>query len=141
MCVRSCDHYLFHFYTVPVSLDSEPSLPHLMERVAAVIPNKCEMVGLQLGLTLAELQVIGPRHPTLEEHQRAFGEIFDVWRRRGTPPYTWRTLIGVLRSASVGEVLLSDQLTSWITQRPCHHPPHQVIHHQAMNSGPSCCIV
>ena len=87
-----------------------------MERVAAVIPNKYEMVGLQLGLTLAELQVIGPRHPTLEEHQRAFGEIFDVWRRRGTPPYTWRTLIGVLRSASVGEVLLSDQLTSWITQ-------------------------
>ena len=77
-----------------------------MERVAAVIPNKCEMVGLQLGLTLAELQVIGPRHPTLEEHQRV----------SGTPPYTWRTLIGVLRSASVGEVLLSDQLTSWITQ-------------------------
>ena len=31
----SCDHYLFHLGTVPVTLDSEPSLQHLMEKVAA----------------------------------------------------------------------------------------------------------
>ena len=117
MCVRSCDHYLFHLGTVSASLDSEPSLQHLMEKVAAVIPHKHEMVGLQLGLTLAQLQVIGPRQPNLEEYHRAFGEIFDMWRRRRSPPYTWRTLTGVLRSASVGEVQLSDQLTSWITQQ------------------------
>eukprot|EP00731_Ephydatia_muelleri_P004218 Em0002g394a len=42
--------------TLPVSLDSEPSLQHLMEKVAAVIPSKYEMVGLQLGLTPAQLQ-------------------------------------------------------------------------------------
>ena len=42
-----------------------------MNKVAAVIPHKYEMVGLQLRLSLAELQVIGPRHPTLEEHHRA----------------------------------------------------------------------
>eukprot|EP00731_Ephydatia_muelleri_P011043 Em0005g1629a len=90
--------------------------PWIMDKVAAVIPHKYEMVGLQLRLSLAELQVIGPRHPTLEEHHRAFGEMFGVWRRRGSPPYTWRTLNDVLRSASVGEVLLSDQLISWITQ-------------------------
>ena len=117
VCGRSCDHYLFHLGTLPVSLDSEPSLQHLMEKVAAVIPSKYEMVGLQLGLTLAQLQVISPRQPNLEEHHRAFGEIFDVWRRRGSPPYTWKTLTGVLRSACVGEVLLSEQLTTWITQQ------------------------
>ena len=121
MWSRSCDHYLFNLCTVPVSFDSEPSLPHLIDKVAAVIPHKYEMVGLQLRLSLAELQVIGPRHPTLEEHHRAFGEMFGVWRRRGSPPYTWRTLIVVLRSASVGEVLLSDQLTFWIT----HNDPLQ----------------
>ena len=104
------DHYLFHLDTADVSLDSEPSLPHLLEKVAAVIPHKYELIGLQLGLSLAELQVIGPRHPTLEEHHRAFGEMFGVWRRRGSLPYTWRTLINVLRSPSVGEVLLSEQL-------------------------------
>ena len=56
-----------HLCTVPLSLDSEPSLPHLMDRVAAVIPHKFETVGLQLGLTLGELQVIGPHHPSLSE--------------------------------------------------------------------------
>ena len=39
MCVAvPFDHHLFHLCTVPLSLDSEPSLPHLMDRVAAVIP-------------------------------------------------------------------------------------------------------
>ena len=119
MCAgRLCHQNLFHLCTVTVSLDSEPSLPLLMDKVAAVIPNKYEMVGLQLHLSLAELQVIRPQHQSLENYHRAFGEIFDVWRRRGSLPYTWRTLINVLRSASVGEVSLSDELTSWITQ---HH--------------------
>ncbi|KAL5506596.1 hypothetical protein EMCRGX_G008278 [Ephydatia muelleri] len=103
--------------TVSVSLDSEPSLQHLMEKVAAVIPHKYEMVGLQLGLTLAQLQVIGPRQPNLKEHHRAFREIFCEWRRCRSSPYTWKILTGVLRSASVGEVLLSEQLTTWITQQ------------------------
>ena len=116
VCGRSCDHYLFHLCTDPVSLDSEPSLQHLMDKVAAVIPHKYELIGLQLRLSLAELQVIGPRRPTLEEHHRAFDEMFGVWRRRGSLPYSWRTLIDVLKSPSVGEVLLSEQLTSWITQ-------------------------
>ena len=113
MCV--VDHVIT-ICSISVSLDSEPSLPHLMDKVAAVIPHKYELIGLQLRLSLAELQVIGPRHPTLEEHHRVFGEMFGVWRRRGSLPYTWRTLINVLRSPSVGEVLLSEQLTSWITQ-------------------------
>ena len=98
-----------------MTLDSEPSLAHLMDKVAAVIPSKYELVGLQLGLTLSQLHVMRPQHQGLEGYQIAFGELFGEWRRRGSPPYSWRTLIGVLRSASVGEVLLSDQLTSWVT--------------------------
>eukprot|EP00731_Ephydatia_muelleri_P004065 Em0002g241a len=126
--------------TVPVTLDSEPSLQHLMEKVAAVIPSKCWAIGFQLGLATAELQAICPQHQGLENHHRAYGEIFDVWRRRGSPPYTWRTLTGVLRSASVDEVLLSEQLTSWIT--PCgssntnntiqsDHVPHVTLDHDS----------
>ena len=120
VCGRSCDHYLFHLCTDPLSLDSEPSLDHLLDKVAAVIPHKYELIGLQLRLSLAELQVIGPRHPTLEEHHRAFGEMFDVWRRRRSLPYTWRTLIDVLMSPSVDEVLLSKQLTLITRKRPRH---------------------
>ena len=117
ICGTNCS---IHLCTVPLSLDSEPSLPHLMEKVAAVIPNKYMIVGLQLGLTMAELEVIGPKYSTLEEMYRAFSEMFGVWRRRGSSPYTWRTIIDVLKSASVGEVVLSDTLTSWITGTSIH---------------------
>eukprot|EP00731_Ephydatia_muelleri_P012653 Em0006g1547a len=96
-------------------LDSEPSLPLLMDKVAK-IPSKCWAIGLQLGLTTAELQAICPQQQGLENYHRAFGEIFGEWMRRRSLPYTWRTLINVLRSPSVGEVLLSEQLTSWITR-------------------------
>ena len=87
-----------------------------MNRVAAVIPQKCEAVGLQLGLTLAEVQTIRPLHQSLDDHHRAFREIFGVWMRRGSPPYTWRTIIDVLRCTSVSEDLLSKKLTSWINK-------------------------
>ena len=87
-----------------------------MDRVVALIPHKYEMVGYQLGFTSAQLQAIRPQHQSLgeEEFKRAFREVFREWSSRGSPPYTWRTIIGVLRSASVGEVLLSEKLTSWI---------------------------
>ena len=115
--VKQCGSHLTttFLHTVPLFLDSEPSLPHLMEKVAAVIPHKYMTVGLQLGLTMAQMQAIHPLHQSLEDHHRAFGEVFGVWRKCGSPPYTWRTIIDVLKTASVGEVLLSDTLTSWIT--------------------------
>eukprot|EP00731_Ephydatia_muelleri_P004067 Em0002g243a len=103
--------------TVPVTLDSEPSLQHLMEKVAAVIPSKYEMVGLQLGLTPAQLQAIRPQHQSLEDYHRAFGEILDEWRRRGSPPLHLGDIDWCVEKCSVGEVLLSEQLTSWITQQ------------------------
>ena len=65
VCGRSCDQYLFHPCTVPVSLDSEPSLPLLMDKVAAVIPSEYKMVGLQLGLTQDELQAIRSQHQSV----------------------------------------------------------------------------
>eukprot|EP00731_Ephydatia_muelleri_P012519 Em0006g1413a len=112
-------------------LDSEPSLPHLMGKVAAVIPSKCWAIGLQLGLTTAELQAICPQQQGLENYHRAFSEIFGEWRRRGSLPYTWRTLIDVLRSPSVGEVLLSDQ-----------HAAINTVIHQSLAAAkvPSCLL-
>ena len=97
-----------------VSLDSEPSLQDLMSYVAAVIPSKYEMIGLQLGVTLVDLDTIRSQHQSLDDYRGAFRKIFVEWEGRRSPPYTWRTLIAVLRSASVGEVQLSERLTSRI---------------------------
>ena len=69
-----------------------------------------ETVGLQLGLTLAEVHTIRPLHQSLEDQLGALREIFGWWRRNGSPPYSWRTIIDVLKCASAGEVLLSEQL-------------------------------
>ena len=33
-------------------------------------------------------------------------EVFDLWQKRGSPPYTWTTIIGVLKAELVGEVQL-----------------------------------
>ena len=103
-----------HHFTVPLSLDSQPSQPHLTDRIAVVIPSKYEQVGRLLGLSMAQLQAIHPLQQRLEDHHRAFEEVFGERKRRGSPPYTWRTIIDVLRSAYIGEVLLADQLTSWL---------------------------
>ena len=79
-----------------------------------MIPNKYEEIGLQLGLTMAEIQAIHPLQQCLEDYYKAFNEVFGVWKKRGSPPYTWETLIGVLKTESVGEVSLADELTTWI---------------------------
>eukprot|EP00731_Ephydatia_muelleri_P012571 Em0006g1465a len=79
----------------PVSLDSEPSLPLLMEKVAAVIPSKCWAIGLQLGLTAAELQAICPQQQGLENYHRAFALVGLLPSSTGgSPPHP--ALVGLL---------------------------------------------
>ena len=80
--------FFLHPIQFTLSLDGEPLLPHLMDTIATVIPHKFETVGIQLGFTLGELQVIGPHLPTIEDHQSAFREMFCVWRKRRSPPFT-----------------------------------------------------
>lgn len=99
-------------YTDLLFLDDEPSLSLLMNKVAAKIPDKYEAVGLQLGLTQGQLQAIRPRNQCLQDHHRAFSEIFGMWSRHEMPPYTWRTIIDVLKCPAVDEVPLSEELTS-----------------------------
>ena len=80
VCCRLFDHHLFHLFTVPLPLNSEPSLPHLMEKVAVFISQKYEMVGLQLGLKLSQIKTICSLHQSLEDYHKSFGEMFDAWK-------------------------------------------------------------
>lgn len=93
-------------------MDSEPTLQLLEDKVVTEIPNMYESVGIQLGLKLAEIHVLRPAYPSLEETRRAYRAIFDLWRKNGSPPYTWRTIIDVLKA--VGEKRLSTNVASWI---------------------------
>eukprot|EP00731_Ephydatia_muelleri_P002854 Em0001g2854a len=98
----------------PLSMEGEPPLRLLMEKVAAEIPNKWMEVGIQLVISKAVLDVLHPRPQCLEDNHRAFSEIFELWRRRASRPYKWSTIIEVLKSGHVGEDRLSSELTTWI---------------------------
>lgn len=96
-------------------MEVEPSLPDLMEHVAAAIPHKWREVGIELGIQQAYLDVLRPRPHCLKDNHRAFCEIFELWRRRVPCPYKWSTIIEVLKTTRVDEDSLSAQLTSRIT--------------------------
>ncbi|KAL5517553.1 hypothetical protein EMCRGX_G003115 [Ephydatia muelleri] len=98
----------------PLSMEREPPLPLLMEKVAVAIPNKWMEVGIQLYIPKSDLDVLCPRSQFLEDNHRAFSEIFELWRRRASRPYKWSTIIEVLKSGHVGEDRLSSELTTWI---------------------------
>ena len=115
ICV-ACRSLAYIIYAVPLSMEDEPSLPLLMDKVAAKILTKYEAVGIQLGLQKADLDVLRPRPQTVEDNRRAFSEIFDMWRRQVSRPYKWSTIIEVLNTEHVAEYRLSAELTSWITE-------------------------
>ena len=91
--------------------DDSPNRDDLMNDVAAVIPAKWRLVGVQLKLpngTLDEIQVQNAGKPY--ECKHSFEQVFDGWRSLGTSPYTWKTMINALCSPAVGEVKLANEL-------------------------------
>ena len=37
-----------------------------------------------------------------------------MWQRRGDPPFTWATIIEVLKTPTVGENQLAKELEEWL---------------------------
>lgn len=44
-------------------------------------------------------------------------EIFCQWKERGHPPYTWATILDVLKSPEVDEVELAQELEQWLVRQ------------------------
>ena len=88
-------------------------LGDLMNDVAAVIPAKWRLVGVQLKLptgTLDEIQAQNSGRP--DECKHSFEQVFTRWRSLGTSPYTWKTMIGALCSPAVGEEKLANKINT-----------------------------
>ena len=101
----------YHFS--PEVDDHTPNLDDLMNDVAAVIPSKWRLVGVQLKLpngTLDEIQAQNAGRP--DQCILSFEQVFAKWRSLGTSPYTWMTMINALRSPAVGEVTLANKLNT-----------------------------
>ena len=79
----------------------------LANRVAAVIPHKWSQVAIQLELSTGERKAI--EKDKTESFER-FMAVLEHWERSCSLPYSWETLITALKSASVSEQNLAEQL-------------------------------
>ena len=102
------------WYSLVPEVDEHiPNVDDLMTDVAAVIPAKWRLVGVQLKLpngTLDEIQAQNNGRPN--ECILSFEQVFAKWRSLGTSSYTWKTVINALRSPAVGEVTLANELNT-----------------------------
>ena len=89
------------------ALQTEPSLPDLLNLIAAKIPDKWKEVGIQLGHSLNELDAIYDQRSRNALH--CYTDVFDTWMKKETR--TWASLIKVLMSPSVDEISLATTIS------------------------------
>ena len=95
---------------------SSLSAKDLMNDVAATIPAKWRVFGIQLNVSSNELDRIWDENP--QDCQGSFQKMLDHWKKTSTSPYTWRTIIDALKAPAVGEVARANYLeTKYISNK------------------------
>ena len=88
-----------------------PELLDLMNEIASAIPAKWRDVGIQLGLSTGTLDGIQSENGSNPRAcLRSFEKVLTEWKQQHPKPYTWDTIIGVLKTPSVGEIKLAEAL-------------------------------
>ena len=101
--------YTIHLGDLKLNLTSKPALPDLMSKVAAKTPDKWMQIGVQLGIDVNQLNAIESKRRT--DTNSIFIDVFSAWEKQhGNMPYTWSTVINVLKSPAVGENALAQTL-------------------------------
>ena len=97
---------------IPAPLQKRPKQSDLMNQVAALILHKWRDVGLQFELDNYDLDAINSRY--LGDVKTCFAQVFYLWKRNRSHPYTWATIIEILRANGVGEIQLANELEKWV---------------------------
>ena len=79
----------------------------LANSVAAIIPHKWKQVAIQLELSRGERKAIEKDE---DECFDRFVAVFEHWKQSSCQSFTWKTLVEALKSPSVGEQSLAEQL-------------------------------
>lgn len=101
------------------ALQTEPSHRDLLNLVAAVIPNKWKEVGIQLGLSPGELDVIYDRQN--RDAKKCYMDVFDTWKKE--EKRTWASLIEALSSPYVSATTLATEISKKIIERATEKAP------------------
>ena len=98
---------ILYFYFTD-ELHREPTMRELLNEVSAEASDKWVLIGTQLDIEDHHLENFS--RTNTGDIYRCHLQVFRMWRNKGSPPYTWATIINVLRSKIVGEVRLADKL-------------------------------
>ena len=94
-------------------LEKPPKHPDLLNQVAAKVSDKWRKLGDQLDVEHHKLKTIQKENPG--DSLDCCSEMLVVWKKNGSPPYTWGTVINALRAKFVGEIRLADELEHWVS--------------------------
>lgn len=78
-----------------------------MNDVAAVVSVSWKNIAIQLELNVADIAHVEEESRKVVDCLR---EVFILWKRKVTRPYTWATMIAVLKSGSVAENRIANKL-------------------------------
>ena len=101
-------------------LESEPELSDLMNEVASKVSAKWKQISIQLGLTANDEECFLASTPN--DPLQCITSVFKVWKKRATKPYTWSTVIEVLKAPAVDEIRLAKELTTKLSAAHCSSP-------------------
>ena len=99
-----------------------------MNRVGAVISAKWRSFGRQLKLTENQLSSIDKDERGIS--QECFSAVFTNWSRRRPSPYTWETVVKVLRSPELDEVAIANSIEKWLEEQVATSIQKQSIEEQ-----------
>lgn len=89
------------------ALQAEPCHRDLANFVTAEIPHKWRYVGIQLGLSLSQLDSICDRRN--RDHAQCYMDVFDMWMKEDRR--TWVMLINALTSPAVDAKQLAHKIS------------------------------
>ena len=84
----------------------------LMHKVASRVTDKWYMIGLELDIEQHQLNTI--RQSSHQDAILCFSRVFELWQNQADPPFTWTTIVGVLRSPIVQENSLAKEIEDWL---------------------------
>ena len=91
------------------------SLAVFLTYIGSQMPSKWKAFGILLEIPLAELD-------TYQSHScvESFAHVFDSWEKKGQPDFSWETVVRVLESPPLEEMMLAQKVRKMMTElTPC----------------------
>ena len=105
-----CQSRLHLFYSLS-EYSKEVEVIFFGTMVEELVPNTNQWVNIGVSRELTAVDLDRIRIDYHDEESR-FIRVLDIWKKRGYPPFTWNTIIDVLKSPLVEEYVLAENLAT-----------------------------